>query len=593
MPSPRRAAPALAAALLLAGAAPARADDVTLHTGKVVEGKVSKSGNKITVKGWKGKSTTYAASEVEDVNPGECSWEAADRMRREIPADASDDLQAQKRLEIGLYLKERAKITPEMEDLARKEFEQVLKKVPDHEQARLALGHVKWEEWWFEGAKEMEKFRKGAPAAQMEPKGYVKYRKTGLWEKQEDVDAMEAGKVRYRGQWMTEDEKRIAQGYVKDESGNWVLKRDQDDRLRAADVEKALGEKPVTVTSSRNFSFVSWLNATDTAMLKDLCERTYAAHRELLGFPIPKGEGEADDLFPDPIVAYVLVDLARKTRWVESYGKAFGWNDAALNFRGDEKARGWHDLGPFPYMLVSGEKTEKNRERDEEQDILLAKSRLTSMVGRLLLDRIRSGGTPSWFSEANAFLSEIRMNGTADCCYVSMAKYREEVADKRGAEGRAKYYAFMKKQIAVGLDRPLLQLFSLDLNDLDWADTVKCWSFLEFLSANHNAGFRALYRNPMLQVEEITPEHVKAAVAAKVPKDPTAEVAKKPKDEGPMPTGNQKVSGPGAIPVTEGSKEERAIRAAVAEAWIAECVKKDLASLEKDWKAWVMAKPAQ
>jgi hypothetical protein len=54
----------------------------------------------------------------------------------------------------------------------------------------------------------------------MEPLGYVKYRKTGMWEVKEDVEAMDAGKIRFKGKWMTEDEKKAAQGYVKDEKGN-------------------------------------------------------------------------------------------------------------------------------------------------------------------------------------------------------------------------------------------------------------------------------------------------------------------------------------------------------------------------------------
>jgi hypothetical protein len=590
MPSSRRV-PAAAAALLLSAlaASPARADLVGLRDGKVIEGKVSKSGGKITVKGWKGKSQTLAASEAKYVEEGECSWDAAARMAREIPADASDALYAEGHLKIARYLNERRKYCPEMEDLERKEYELVVKRVPDNEEARLGLGHRRWEKWWFASDKELEKFRKGEPPARMEPLGFVKYRKTGLWERPEDVEAMEAGKVRFKGRWMTEDEKKEAEGYVRDEAGGWVLRRDLEDRKRAAQIEEALKEKPVTVTSSRHFSFVSWLSLVETAKLKELAEKCYAEHRKLLGAPVPREEEAAgEDLFTQPLVVYALVSGERKNKWVEQFGKAYGWSDEVVNHR-TEKGSGWHSLAPEPYLLSSGSRTEKNRGRDEDQDVHNARSTMTSQIGRILLDRVRGPSQAAWLMEGNALLAEIRANETADCCYVSMTKYREDVANKAGS--KAKYFDFMREQSMAGLDRPLRQIFTLELNDLDWADSVKAWCFLEFLVENHLEEFRQLVRAPLPEVEEILPAHVEAAILAKKAKDPAAEApGKKPKDEGPPPTAPIKVSGPGAQPVTEGSNEERAVRGAATEAWLQAALKKDILVLEGEWKAWLMKK---
>ncbi len=587
----QRFAPAAAvavAAALLASGAPARADLVRLFDGKTIEGKATLSGNKWTVKGYKGKSVTYASSEVKFREPGDCSWEVAAKMLKEIPPDASDALFVQKHLEVARYLKERRVYCPDMEELELKEYEAVLKKVPNDEEARTGLGHVKWAQWWFKSEKERDAFRKGAPPSQMEPLGYLKYKKTGMWEVKEDVEAMDAGKVKYKGKWMTEEEKKAAQGYVKDEKGNWVLARDVNDKKRLEEIEKALKEKPVTVVSSRHFRFISWFNAGETAEMKELAEKTYEKHRELIGFPLAKGEDAEDDMFPEGIEAFLLIDTKRKDAWVDAYGKELGWPDELIQHRREPGSAGWHGLGASTYLLISCGPTEKNRPRDTEADGRRTKADVASMVARLIFDRVRPG-SPAWLEEGNAFLGEIRMNETADCCYVSMTKYHEEVANKQGS--KAKYFDFMKKQVAAGLDRSMRQLFTLELNDLDWADNVKSWSFLEFLVAGYRTEFQQMLRVPMVDVERITPAQIQAAIDAKKPKDPSAApTGAKPKDEGAAPKEPVTVRGPGAQEVTPGSKEERAMHAAMAEQWLADGVKKDLDTLEKEWKAWLMTK---
>lgn len=584
MASNLRTAAAAAAAALLLAAAPARADLIRLFDGRTIEGKATQGSGKWTIKGYKGKSSTYAASEVKFVEPGECSWDVAARMIREIPADASDTLFVEKHLEVAHYLHDRMQYCSELHEMERKELEAILKKVPDHREARLGLGHVEWGKWWFKTEKERDAFRKGAPPAQMEPLGYVKYRKTGLWELKEDVEAMEAGKVKYRGKWMTEDEKKQAQGYLKDEKGNWVLARDIKDRQRREEVEKALGEKPVTVTSSDHFRLISWFNTGDTAKLKDLAERTFAAHHEVLGLRMPKGEEEGEVLFADPIEVALLVAGERKDKWIDAYAKGLGWNDETIQFY--KNGGGWSHLHPYPNLVISGSPTEKNRPRNPEEDFEFAKSRVTSMVARILLDRVRPG-QPAWLMEGNAFLGEIRMNETAECCYVTSTKYREEVANKQGS--KAKYFEFMRKQVEAGLDRSLRQIFSLDLNDLDWADSVKSWSFLEYLLAKYPSEYRLLVRRPFPEVEEIQPAHIQAAVDGMKPKDPSAAPLDKNKEVKPVRDTPMRVSGPGAEPVTEGSPEEKAVRVASAEAWLASAIAKDFPTLDREWRDWILA----
>ena len=579
------AAACLSAALLLA-AASARADLVGLRDGKVIEGDATKSGNKVSVRLFKGKSATFAASEVKYVEEGECSWDTAKKMAGAIPPDASDELYIEGHLGIARFLKDRRAYCAELEELEKKEYDLVLKKSPDNEEANVGLGRKKWGQWWFKTDKDLESFRKTAPPAQMEPLGYVKYKKSGLWETKEDVEAQEAGKIRFKGKWMTPDEKKEAEGYVKDEKGNWALKRDIQNRERTEQVEKTLGEKPGIVTSSVNFRFISWLSVGETAKLKDTAEKAYEWIRESFGYPIGTPENPGEVLFDDAIDVYLLVDGDRKDKWLDTFGAMMGLDGSSIEFY--KKGNGWHRLSPTAYFVSSGKKTEKNRQRDVEEDYEQAARHVCSMVGRTVLDRIRPGGHPAWLAEASGFMTEVKFNETADCCYVTETKYREEIAGKNGS--KAKYFEFLKGQADAGLDRPMRQIFTLELNYLDWADTVKAWSFVEYLREKYPTQLKELIRRPFPEVEQILPEHVDAAIKAMKPKDPAAAKPGSVKDEGSAPTAPISVAG-GAI--TEGSKEERAVRGARAEAWLNSVLRQDIVKLEAEWKLWLNGKAAK
>jgi hypothetical protein len=218
-----------------------------------------------------------------------------------------------------------------------------------------------------------------------------------------------------------------------------------------------------------------------------------------------------------------------------------------------------------------------------------ATATLTSMVGRILLDRIRQGGSPPWFHEGNAFLAEIEMNETAECCYVAPSEYRESTTDKQGS--KAKYIEFMKNQVNSRQDRSMRELFTMELNKLDWADSVKSWAFLKFLMTNYRKEFRTLLRQPLPEVNVITPDQVRAAVKGATHKDPAAAARENKgaprKDEGAIVEQDLVVRGAGAVPVTEGSKEARAIAGASAEQWIKEIIGKDIVALEEEWRQWL------
>jgi lipoprotein NlpI len=111
----------------------ATADVIYLNTGGVVKGKiVEESDDEIVIK-VRGATLTIPYDEVEYIDRGETAEEILAKQLKKIkPEDVKG------RFELGAWLQNIGE-----EQLARKQFEKVLKLDPEHEDARKALGHVK------------------------------------------------------------------------------------------------------------------------------------------------------------------------------------------------------------------------------------------------------------------------------------------------------------------------------------------------------------------------------------------------------------------------------------------------------------------
>ncbi len=574
---PAACAAAACALLLLGGGA--RADRIGTIDGKVYEGTVTRGRDAISVRLRDGKTVKVPLSEMKYHEVAELSWKVFERMRAAVAADAPDFVQRQ--MELAVFCRENL-----LEDLMRKCYEAVLQKEPAHREAHLGLGEVEFAGRWFKNEKGRDDFRKSAPADAMTAAGFVKYK--GLWTLKEDADRLEKGLKLYRGKWMTEDEIQEVKGFVRGKDGKWLYEADVKASTRTGEVEKILGEKPPSVMVSPHFRFVSWFPVGETARFKEKAEKAYAWIRKEFGLKVARNpEDEEDDLFSDPIEVFALVTGERKDKWLDAFGPGYGFDAAAIDWH--RKGVGWHRLTPGPYFILGGSKTEKNRGRSAEEDQAHAESQLTSMVGRIALDRIRGGQAGmDWLGEAVGFLTEIQFNETADCCYVSQSKYREEVVNKSGS--RAKYWDFAKAQMVKRVDRSLREIFCLELNRLDWADTIKAWAFLDYLRTRYAKEFRSLMQAPFLQPEEITPDQIRAALNAVRPKDP-ADAAKpdprrKKEAETPVPEAPIRLAG---AQITEGSREERAVRSAACELWLKVALGKDLPAIEAEFKDWVIA----
>jgi hypothetical protein len=136
-----RAAPILAAALLVAAAlaAPARADKVHLRGGGLLEGEVARTPDgRFLVRLPSGGEAILGPEDVEKVEPGATAHEEyAARLQALDPTDADGHYL------LGLFCRDRG-LKREAEAL----FRHVIRIVPDHEGAHAALGEVPWEGRW-------------------------------------------------------------------------------------------------------------------------------------------------------------------------------------------------------------------------------------------------------------------------------------------------------------------------------------------------------------------------------------------------------------------------------------------------------------
>ena len=115
----------------------ARADDVHLSDGNVIEGKVSRDADHVTIELESGRITLPADS-VARIERRESSVEHVERVHAALKAD---DVQG--RLALANYCREH-----EMRARERQLLREVIERAPDHAEARARLGYVKSERGW-------------------------------------------------------------------------------------------------------------------------------------------------------------------------------------------------------------------------------------------------------------------------------------------------------------------------------------------------------------------------------------------------------------------------------------------------------------
>jgi hypothetical protein len=137
--------PLSAAALWLSVSALAHADKVHLRSGSVLEGKVSREGDKVVVQLESGEIRLSAESVVR-IESSVTPLEEITRLRAALPEDAVDQ-------RLALADRCRAK---ELARCERELLEEIVARDPDHAEARLRLGYVRSERGWLTRAEQQE-----------------------------------------------------------------------------------------------------------------------------------------------------------------------------------------------------------------------------------------------------------------------------------------------------------------------------------------------------------------------------------------------------------------------------------------------------
>lgn len=110
---------------------------------------------------------------------------------------------------------------------AKAALKDIVKADPKHKEANIALGHIFFDDKWFENQKKIDEYKKAKDLEAKQAQGLVDYK--GEWVPKEDVPFLEKGLVRDElGNWVTPDiAKKIKEGWVKQDL-DWVAPAEKE-----------------------------------------------------------------------------------------------------------------------------------------------------------------------------------------------------------------------------------------------------------------------------------------------------------------------------------------------------------------------------
>jgi len=123
--------------VLLSGAPLAAADDIHLDNGEVIEGRATRSGDKVVIELESGQ-ISLSADSVKRIDKRESSVERYEKAYQKLPPDAVAE-----RMKLANYCRDHG-----MRERERVLLEQVIARDPNHVEARKRLGYVKSAESW-------------------------------------------------------------------------------------------------------------------------------------------------------------------------------------------------------------------------------------------------------------------------------------------------------------------------------------------------------------------------------------------------------------------------------------------------------------
>jgi len=169
-------------------------------------------------------------------------------------------------------------------DVIRSLYERALTLDKNHDAANQALGRVQYRGEWMT-PDERDRRQADDEAAAKRAAGLVKWK--DQWVTPEDKAKLEQGFRKYEGRWMTEDEIKSAQGFVK-YKGQWIKKEDLEvmQLLGPARQDTGLGKR-LQLVQSPHYAILGDLEQANLEILSKTMERLFAEWVRV--FPDSKG----------------------------------------------------------------------------------------------------------------------------------------------------------------------------------------------------------------------------------------------------------------------------------------------------------------
>ena len=451
------------------------ADVVHLTDGGKIEGEViSDDGKTVVVK------TRFGEVKVERsrVKSIEKKKTPAQVYTERLKALAQDD--AAGRWELALYCRENGLKKPEKVLTA-----EVLALEPQHDGANEAVGNVKWKDRWIT-PEERKALESDADTAAKRAQGLVRYK--DRWVTPEEKENLEKGLVKHEGKWMTPDEVKVAQGYVK-HNGEWVKKEDLE-RRKIVDFYEGVMEREVNVVLTDHFAVVGTYEEGELDQIAQSAEQAFAQFIQIMG--MKKGNSMFRGSEVDRTRTRLHVVYSKRAmeyqRLVNALVKRYPEDiteDRAALYR---KQKGFYLV--FPSCAVIGYQMPNTFEQVQASVI----HKVSHVM--LMKYRYRAGFFPWWLIEGLGTYQEISALGHCDTYCITEGGYdMQEGETSNKWAGMARWKEVVKMQVTGMSDKSFHKLARSTLNELDFRDLAKCWSFIEWCVNRHRKEFVKLVSN--------------------------------------------------------------------------------------------------
>jgi len=453
---PTRFGPTLLAVLAVLAflllAAGVRADTILFKNGRSIEGEVLHEGSK-----WIEVKTRYGTQKIDratvkEIRRGLTPEQQLAKERDEVEPDDLD----------GLVRLARFAGENRLRADARELWESVLGLDPDHEEANLALGRVRYQGEWYTRT-ELERKQE----EEWRARGYVRYDDEWI-----PVEEAERRRAQEGAEAVVTDEAEPSR--IEDAIEPEVNARVEDALAAQAEIHDAVGATPLTVTTE-HFLIVSFLDREQSIELGRKAEETVRWVFELLeGDPLVRPwPGQARYYAFDGRTRYA--DFL--TRVIPHYIEDPRFRDYLARAAAEGRLSGMSSrTNGIPFFADF-------QVRDTRWNNLIH-----AKVSIYCLENY-CGRIPPWLRSGFAAFAEIELTGESHVRSFTNPRYggRADLADK--ATDSTKWPELLRYTVRSQDDPALGELAHRALNAMDFLDLSKAWSVVDFLIETRHDAF--------------------------------------------------------------------------------------------------------